>query len=248
PSAIADLEAQALGTDSNGDGTRQVRVTFTAPPGAAAVEVYRAGFGNYPEYDDGPNAGSVPAAPSYPPDVRWSLTGITASGQIDEVSQRDEYYYVAFAKNVCGGASGVSNRAGGVLNYVLGDVHDGQAGHECHGNNVVYTEDMSYLGAHYGAILGPNDPLGCLDVGPTVTGATNARPSTDDHIDFEDLIVFALNFSATPLASMSGPGVGLAAAKPPATMTAASADALTLEGAPSSVAAGDEFVVNVRMS
>jgi len=70
PAAITDLAVQQLTVDSNTDGTRQLRVTFTRPSGATSLEVYRAKFGNYPEYDDPPNAGSVPPTPSYPPDAK----------------------------------------------------------------------------------------------------------------------------------------------------------------------------------
>ncbi len=241
PVAITDLAAQRLASDTNGDGTRQVRLTFTPPGDATSVEVYRASFGNYPEYDDAPNAGSVPPAPSYPPPAnRWTLTGVTASNQMDEVPARDEYYYVAFSKDGCGNLSSVSNLTSGTLNYVLGDVHDGQVGHECVGNNVVFTEDMSLLGAHYGVPLAAQDPLGCLDIGPTLTGATDSRPLTDNVIDFEDLIVMALNFSATPLVATSR-------LVSPARAQSSAADAVWIE-APDAVEAGEEFAVRVMLT
>ena len=238
PAAIADLATQRLTLDSNSDGTRQIRLTFTPPADAVLVEIYRASFGNYPEYDDPPNAGSVPAVPTYPPDAsRWSLTSVTTSGQTDEPALRDEYDYVAFSKDACGNVSAVSNRAGGTINYVLGDVHDGQPGHDCTANNVVYVEDLSLLGAHYGLTLASGDPYACLDVGPTVTGATDARPLTDNVLDFEDLIVFGINFSASPLVATPRPAG-------PSRQQAVTTDAVWLE-APASVQAGEEFVVRL---
>jgi hypothetical protein len=158
---------------------------------------------------------------------------------VDEVAQRDEYYYVAFTKDLCGNASAPSNATNGTLNYVLGDVHDGQPGHACQGNNVVFMEDVSYLGANYGATLTSGDPRGCLDVGPTVTGATDARPLTDSLVNFEDLIVFALNFSSTPLAT-SQP------LAPQVRQLSAVEDAVWVEG-PNTVAAGEEFTVRVYL-
>ena len=241
PAPIADLAAQRLAVDSNGDGTRQLRLTFTPPADATSFEVYRGSFGNYPEYDDTPNAGSVPPLPAYPPSPgRWTLTGITASNQVDEVAGRDELYYVAFSKDACGNISSVSNRTAGTLNYLLGDIHDGQPGHECLGNNIAFTEDMSLLGAHYGETLGVQDPLGCLDVGPTVTGAIDARPLTDNVIDFEDLIVLALNFSATPLVTTQLPIA-------PALLQSTGADAVWIES-PNAIQQGEEFVVQVRLT
>ncbi len=242
PPAVFDLAAQRQAVDSDGDGTQQIRLTLTLPVGATSLEVYRAGFGNYPEYDDPPNAGSVPPTPSYPPaPSRWTLTSITASGQTDEVAERDEYYYAAFTKDGCGNVSSVSNVAGGTLNYVLGDVHDGQPGHECQGNNVVSIEDLSYLGSHYGASLAPGDPLACLDVGPTVTGGVASRPLTDNVLNMEDLIIFALNFGSSAQASTSPPSM------PRARQQSATQDALWLD-APSAVSAGDEFTASLRLS
>ena len=60
PIAVADLAAvQQL--DGNGtDGTTGITITFTAPVDATQIEVYRAPFGNYPEYDDGASPGSAP--------------------------------------------------------------------------------------------------------------------------------------------------------------------------------------------
>src|SRR5205807_9579492 len=139
-----------------------------------------------------------------PPDTaRWTLTGVTASGQSDDVGVRDEYYYAAFARNDCGAWSTVSNVSGGLVNYRLGDVHDGVAGHECTGDGVVGTADVSYFSANYGVTLAPGDPRACLDVGPTVTGALTSRPKTDGVLDFEDLIFYALDFGNPPPALVS---------------------------------------------
>ena len=245
PAAMTNVTAVRQLVDSNADGTRQVLVTFTPPSGAISLEVYRARFGNYPYYDDAPNAGSAPVAPSYPPNPAvWTLTGITASGQTDEVAQRDEYTYAAFAKDGCGNVSAVSNLAGGVLNYVLGDVHDGQPGHECTGNNIVYIEDISYLGAHYGVTLGASDPLGCLDVGPTVTGAVTSRPLTDGLLNFEDLMMMALNFSPSPVALTATRGTPLSQR---IQSQAISQDRLWIE-TPQAVQTGEVFTVRMQMN
>lgn len=192
PGAPTDLAAAQIKSGNDADGTTEIRLTFALPPEAVAVEVYRAPFGNYPEYDDPPGAGSPPAAPGWPPGAPWALTSVTASGQADEVAVRDFWYYVAFAFDACGNASAASSRTTGTLNYHLGDFHDGST--DCAGENRVSTPDLSFLGANYGIALGPSDPLGCLDVGPTVDYSVNARPLTDNVVDFEDLIILALNY------------------------------------------------------
>ncbi len=230
PVAIANLAAAQVKSGNDADGTTRVALTFTAPGDAAVVEVYRAGFGGYPEYDDA--GGAPPATPAYPPGSPWTLTGVTASGQADETTARDFYYYVAFVKDGCGNVSAVSNRTGGTLNYHLGDVVDpGNA--SAVGDNHVDGADISRLGAHYGITLLANDPYDYLDVGPTTNYSVNARPTTDHRVGFEDLMVFAINYSV-----VSAPQF---AARP-----AAAADAVALD-VPEAPAPGGTFAASVRM-
>ena len=233
PVAMADLGASQVKTGNDTDGTTRTTLTFTAPGDAAVVEVYRAGFGNYPEYDDAPSAGAVPAIPSYPPAGPWTLTAITATGQTDEVAARDFWYYVAFSKDACGNVSAVSNMTGGTLNYHLGDVSDGVTPGT--GNNTVLTEDISLLGANYGIAIAPSSPIGYLDVGPTTDFSINARPTTDSMIDFEDLILFSINYG-----QVSAPQDG---ARP----MPAAANVLTLR-VPDLPEAGGSFDVVVQLA
>lgn len=191
PVAISNLVAAQKKVGNDGDGTTKILLTFTAPGDASAIEVYRAPFGQYPEYDDA--GGAAPAAPSYPPSGAWTLTGVTASGQYDEPATRDFWYYVAFSRDACGNMSPVSNRTNGTLNYHLGDVSNGFTPGT--GNNLVNTADVSLLGAHYGITLAPASPFNYLDVGPTTDFSVNARPTTDNKVGFEDLMMFAINFS-----------------------------------------------------
>ncbi|HTO92022.1 MAG TPA: putative Ig domain-containing protein, partial [Candidatus Sulfotelmatobacter sp.] len=200
PAAVGNLAALQTQSGNDNDGTVRIQVTFTMPPGATSAEVYRAGFGHYPQYDDA--GGTVPALPSYPPSSPWVLTAVNASGQFDEPASRDFYYYVAFVKNAGGGRSAVSNRSNGALNYHLGDVSDGVTAGA--GNNHVGDEDISLLGAHYGITEPAISAAGVayLDVGPTTDLQVTSRPFTDHRIDFEDLIVFATNYEA-----VSGPAL-----------------------------------------
>jgi hypothetical protein len=217
------------------DGTTIVDVSWPVVPENFSVEVWRAGFGNYPEYDDGPAAGAVPATPSYPPPAPWTLAGVVLSSTTlpDEPTARDFHYYVAFVRDTFGTVSPVSNKTTGALNYFLGDTHDGATA--CQGNNAVSTEDMSHLGAHYGAALSAGDPLGCLDVGPTTNYSVGARPMTDNLLDFEDLMMLAVNWHAVSAAQ--------AGAQP---VAAAGANRLWLE-APARVTAGTDVAVALRL-
>ena len=235
PVAASGLAAQAAGAGTVA-GLRKVAVTFTPPSDGSRVEVWRKGYGNYPQYGTGATPGAVPGAPgSYPP-AGWALTGVTASGGLDEPPARDAWYYVAYAIDGCGNAT-ASNLTGGTLDYLLGDVADGVA--ECAGDNAVSMLDVSLLGAHYGAEAGSGDYLACLDVGPTVGYSLTGRPEPDGVIEFEDLVLFALNFRA---------GTAPLAGARPAVRTegqAVAADALALE-LPALPAVGGNFTVPVQ--
>ncbi len=197
PNEIAGLAAAQVRSGNDADGTTKITLTWPPAEAGTTVEVYRAGFGFYPEYDDG--GGTAPSPPSYPPGAPWALTGVTTSGATDEVTARDFYYYVAFVTDACGNVSAVSNRTGGTLNYHLGDVSDGFVAGQ--GDNQVGTPDISLLGANYGITGGAVTPVNYLDVGPTTDFSVHARPTTDNAIDFEDLILFAINFG-----TVSAPG------------------------------------------
>jgi hypothetical protein len=127
-----------------------------------------------------------------PPGAPWVLTAVSTSGSTDEVSNRDFWYYVAFVKDGCNNVSAVSNRTNGTLNYHLGDVTNGFVAGT--GNNLVDTADISLLGANYGIFGAPVAAVAYLDVGPTTDFSVNARPTTDDRVNFEDLIMFAINY------------------------------------------------------
>jgi len=241
---VTTLVATQVLAGNDSDGTTRIDLSFTLPPGAATVDVYRAPFGNYPEYDDAPGPGSVPATPLYPPPLPWTLTSVTASGQDDEVATRDYWYFVAFAIDSCGNRSVVSNQTGGTLNYHLGDVHDGGA--DCAGDNLVGTSDVSFLGANYGIPLGPVDPLGCLDIGPTLDYSGSTRPTTDNLIDFEDQITMALNFGLVSSPGML-PGSAPSALRPTATSAPAAGVHLQFNTVPAVIAPGDTFLVQVTV-
>jgi len=247
PAAVANLAAQQTLSGNDNDGTVKIQITFTMPPGATNAEVYRAGFGHYPQYDDA--GGSVPAVPSYPPSTPWSLTGVTASGQFDEPATRDFYYYVVFVKNAGGGRSAVSNRSAGALNYHLGDVSNGLVAGA--GNNHVSDEDISLLGAHYGITEPAISAAGVayLDVGPTTDFQPTSRPFTDHRIDFEDLIVFATNYQAVSGPSLVAKAASLSAAvaSPGAVASTPATDEFQIE-APSQVEAGAEFGASLNLA
>jgi hypothetical protein len=212
PSAVSFTSATQVKSGNGIDGTTMITLVFTGS--AATTEVYRAPFGvgdvvgAYPEYNDTPSA-AAPVPGSYPPGAPWVQTTVTGSGQTDEPPNRGFWYYVAYTKDACGNVSAVSNMTGGTLNYHLGDVAPPPGG----GNNIVDGLDISDLGAHYGGVYNPT--YNYLDVGPTTDYSVDARPTTDNVINFEDLIMFAINFGTVgfqgempTLVSLGNPGSG----------------------------------------
>jgi hypothetical protein len=112
---------------------------------------------------------------------------------------------VVFTRDACGNVSLVSNKTTGTLNYHLGDVTDGAF--PGHGDNLVNSLDISLLGTHYWSTLPHDDPVNYLDVGPTTDYSVDALPTTDNQIQFEDLMMFAINFGQVSLLADGAPRV-----------------------------------------
>jgi hypothetical protein len=128
PAPVADLGAVQVPAGNGTDGTTGITLSFTPPADAAVIRVYRAPYGTgdganaYPEYDDVAGAGP-PAAPGWPVAAPWTLSSVSASGQVDEPPTRGFWYYAVFVEDACGNVSAASNLTGGTLNYHLGDVN-----------------------------------------------------------------------------------------------------------------------------
>ncbi len=153
PAAIASLAAAQLKSGNDADGTTVITLTWPAVEAGATVELFRKGFGYYPEYDD--LGGVVPSAPADPAAALiagWTSVGTQVSPYADEIAtERDFYYYVAFVTDACGNVSAVSNQTSGTLNYHLGDVMP-SAATPPFGDNQVEFLDVSFLGNHYGVL------------------------------------------------------------------------------------------------
>jgi len=239
PAALAGLTAALGSVGSVHAGQFKVAIGFTPPTDGSQVEVYRKGFGRYPKYGSDSPPGAIPGPPSSYPPSGWTLTGVPASGQVDDPDVRDYWYYVAYTIDGCGNAT-ASTLTGGVLNYRLGDVMDGVT--ECDGNNVVDMSDVSVLGTYYGRPVGGTGAPACLDVGPTTDYSPRSLPVPDGIVEFEDLVLFALNYAPT-----GAPGVLPAAAAGGRRLTAAAADAVEL-AVPAIPKVGEAFAVTVRGS
>jgi len=241
--AISDLAVTLVRTGNDADGTIKLKVDWTATPGGTTVEVYRARFGHYPEYDDA--GGAPPATPTYPPTAPWEATAVTTPGQTDEVSNgpsgyagRDYWTYVAFVHGAGANVSVASNPKARP-NYFLGDVSDGTLGGLGRGNNVVDIGDISALGGAYGVNGAAVAAVNYLDVGPTSDNSVTGLPQTDNAINFEDLVLFAINYGNPPSPLMTTP--------PTDAVAVASTDRISID-ARTAVQAGEEFTVPLTLA
>jgi hypothetical protein len=212
PSALSALSAAQVRSGNGGGGsggsggTTAITVSWPGTEAGSTVALYRAPFGNYPLYDNGSSPGHVPAPPPSSASAvafGWTPLGRFGGGQtcqpspclvqqVDHPGDRDFYYYVAFVTDLFGNESPVSNMTAGTLDYHLGDVSDGSA--SCSGDDLVSLADLSALGAYYGLAVPPGASWSCLDVGPTTDYSVDGRPTTDGMIQFEDFMMFAINY------------------------------------------------------
>ncbi len=148
----------------------------------------------YPEYDD--LAGNV--IPTRPIDyagavasTEWELAGTVAAGTLvftdtGMTTGRGVYYYEVFAIDAATNGSLAAADNDRATNYWLGDVHDED------GDVDIF--DIDQLGDAFGECDGGTYYDNTCDVGPTDDWSRVGIPTTDSCIDFEDLIVFAMNF------------------------------------------------------
>jgi len=210
PEAVSDITAMP--------GHEEVTVTWTDPPSAdiAFLEIYRglwhdgAGSSTYPEYDD--LAGNT--IPTRPADrlaaqasPEWVLAGNAAPGDesfVDSWAPRGVYHYEVFAADGAYNFSGTAAAGDRSTNYWLGDIRDSGGG-DGDFDGLVNAMDVTELGAAFGTWDGHAHYYATVDVGPTDDDSRLGVPLTDDVIDFEDLMIFAMNYGVvSPLAATRG--------------------------------------------
>lgn len=160
----------------------------------------------YPEYDD--VIGNT--APTRPADYaaivadisdEWdgfiSVAALTAD-QTWDPADRGVYYYEVYAVDAAGNASSRADANDRATNYWLGDMDDS-------GSVVVY--DMGFLGAAFGTSSSDGTYQPDADVGPTVGWSRFGIPTTDNLINFEDLMIFSMNFGMVSPTNKSGKSI-----------------------------------------
>jgi len=194
PAAIVDFEALP--------GHNRIHLSWTVPVGRDAPiegtvilrKPWR--FMAYPEYDDVATPLGYPAHPTDGVVVAF-VPGTGAQTYDDESFTdftRNVFYYTAFARDAAGNyslaAPSAQDRS---TSYWLADVDDPTGTARVYDGYVnfydklvlsdsYYTEDGDY---HY-------EPE--MDVGPTDDMSRFGIPLTDDWIDFEDLMIVAMNY------------------------------------------------------
>ncbi len=153
----------------------------------------------YPEYDDIPG-NHIPARPvnDLPnPGEGWvrvdnDAVDFPAESFFDVMVvnppdlHRGVYYYEVYAVDAAGNVSAPAAANDRATNYWLGDINfDG---------NVSAVSDMSALGAAFGESEGDLMYNAYCDVGRTDDWSRLGIPTTDNVINFEDLMIFSMNF------------------------------------------------------
>ena len=165
------------------------------------------GVSAYPEYDDvGAIAPSrVPVAGLPNPGQGWVQVdgGTVLVGadsffdvfvQVEDDLQRGVFYYEVLAEDAAGNVSAFALENARATNYWLGDITPVTAGVDMADGFVTPLPDISFLGAAFGEDDGDEFYNAYCDVGPTDDMSPVGIPDTDDQINFEDLMIFSMNF------------------------------------------------------
>ena len=215
-------------------GNRKCRLSWTNPSGDfRGVEIRRNPWANnaYPEYDD-----SYPTPLGYPQNRTSGQLAYRGSGtsyqDSNDVAQfpRNVYFYSIFAYDRAGNYSRLSaGDTARATNYMLGDVD---------GDGIVYFGDLAIFAGTYDTKEGDGAYLPAFDIGPTASNSSEDIPLTDNKVDFEDLVIFAMNYMvATRAKVLAGPSGKIT-----------SGDlGLSLTGSTDSLLLGNQYQVKVSL-
>jgi len=154
------------------------------------------GVSAYPEYDDLLN-NTIPTRPVDYADAilssEWELAGTvpvgtnTLADAWPDETDRGVYYYEVFAMDAATNVSGIAPANDRATNYWLGDV-------PAYVDGFVDAADITVLGSCFATADGDALYKNYCDVGRTDDWSRLGIPVTDNVIDFEDLMVFAMNY------------------------------------------------------
>ncbi len=193
PEAVSEMTA--------GFGNSNIALTWSPPGDSDLAEflVFRGQWldgmlqSAYPLYNQGPTGSQPPQLIDLEQHLasdRWHLLAslpADATSFVDTTSDRGVYFYQVFSRDAVLNGSAAPDTLLVGPNYLLGDVAlpwDGS----------VDIADLSALGDSYRT--GSADPYfnAECDVGPTGSGSYLATPIPDGQVEFEDLMIFGLNY------------------------------------------------------
>jgi hypothetical protein len=184
-------------------GYDKVHLSWTNPPAdpnIAGIEVRRVGWGDYPQYGT-----PGPGAPAYPTSPAQAIALVPGPAYDDaSMTVRDIYYYAVVAKDVAGNYS-VLDPAGTdrSTSYWLGDISPAMTG-----NGTIQITDLAMFSLTFGQIQGGGAWNAEGDFGPTDDWSRFGIPTPDDMVDFEDLMILAMNYgNVSPLGTSGAPSV-----------------------------------------
>jgi len=189
---VKDTVAPAAPTDfASLPGHNKTHLSWTNPAGDfEGIEIRAVAWGDYPEYGT-----PGPSAPAYPADhtegfLVAQVTGGANTWDDNPRSPRDIYYYAAFAYDCAGNYSPLGMTAKDrTTSYWLGDVTPFPA----YDGNVTIS-DLAVFSASFGQVDGGAGWNNAVDFGPTDDYSRFGIPEPDNAINFEDLMIFAMNY------------------------------------------------------
>jgi hypothetical protein len=177
-------------------GNTKTHLTWTNPTGDPTwdgVELRRVGWRDYPQY-----GGSGPAYPA--DETEGAYVTQTSGSSYDDnpllppATPRDIYYYSAFSYDLAGNYSVYdADAADRATNYWLGDIDS---------TGTVTTPDLVTFSGTYGVSEGSPGFVPESDFGPSDDYSRFGIPLPDDIIQFEDLMIFAMNYGNVTAAGM----------------------------------------------
>lgn len=186
------------------NSNNSIDLKWTNPVGAVKNHIWILSYGDigtntpYPEYEDHSDP-TIPAAPNpYNPAVQNGWTQHIVANPAPTTfpyaitgMARGYYYVTIFAEDASGNISEapVNPFYRESISYWPGDV-DATAG-------TVLAGDISMLTAKWGLTAASTEWNPIIDVGPSTDYARRSRPTPDDVIDIEDLMMFAMNYNNT---------------------------------------------------
>jgi len=175
-----------------------LNLSWTNPANDAyKIQVWFKGFGGYPQY-----SGSKPTFPANPAQADsggWLLASTTLATSFKYTPVSRDYFYTAiFVEDRASHYSAAALDSS--LSYWLGDVNPNPDG-------AVNAADIAILASAFRTISGDPDWNAICDVGPTLSHARVSRPVPDAAINFEDLMIFAMNYENTSPTQLKKPAV-----------------------------------------